>query len=87
MDTDPTECYLEMYRAMRDGRLVEARRCAEELKMLLERGVAPPRYSDVELRAYLASVPSSMLIVKAHSVRLALERNSPVPSATALARK
>ena len=56
MDTDPTECYLEMYWAMRDGRLVEARQRAEELKTLLERGLAPPRYSDVEVRAYLASV-------------------------------
>ena len=56
MDTAPTVCYLEMYWAMRDGRLVEARQRAEELKMLLERGVAPPRYSDVEMRAYLATV-------------------------------
>ncbi len=56
MDADPTECYLEMYWAMRDGRLVEARQRAEELKTLLERGLAPLRYSDVEVRAYLASV-------------------------------
>ena len=56
MDTDPTECYLEMFWAMRDGRLIEARQRAEELKTLLERGLAPPRYSDVEVRAYLASV-------------------------------
>jgi hypothetical protein len=55
MDTDPTACYLEMYWAMRGGRFVEARQRAEQLKTLLERGLAP-RYSDVEVRTYLASV-------------------------------
>ncbi len=56
MEGDPTACYLEMYWAMRDGRLAEARQRAEELKALLEEGRAPPRYSDVEVRSYLASV-------------------------------
>lgn len=29
---DPTECYLQMYWAMRDGKLVEARRYAEKIE-------------------------------------------------------
>jgi hypothetical protein len=56
MDADPTARYLKMYWAMRDGRLAEARQHAEELKLMLDQGIGPPLYSDVEVRAYLASV-------------------------------
>ena len=56
MDTDPTACYLQMYWAVRDGRLVEARQLAEELKLMLDQGIGPPLYSGVEVWSYLASV-------------------------------
>ena len=56
MEIDPTACYLEMYWAMRDGRPAEARRLAELLKKMLDSGIAPLLYSEVEVRAYTASV-------------------------------
>lgn len=54
---DPTDCYLAMYDAMRRGDPVVGRRFALELQAWLEgNGGPPPRYSPLEVRAYLASV-------------------------------
>ncbi len=54
---DPTQCYLEMFAAMRDGDLATARERALALRDWLDRGgFSPPNYSPTEVHAYLASV-------------------------------
>ena len=54
---DPTQCYLEMYEAMRQGDLTTARERALALKDWLDRGgFSPPNYSSTEVRSYLAGV-------------------------------
>jgi hypothetical protein len=54
---DPTQCYLEMFYAMRDGDLVTARERALALRDWLHRGgFSPPNYSPTEVHAYLANV-------------------------------
>ncbi len=54
---DPTQCYLEMYEAMKAGDLHTAREQALALRDWLDRGgFSPPNYSPTEVRAYLASV-------------------------------
>lgn len=54
---DPTQCYLEMYEAMRHGDLATARERALALKSWLDRGgFYPPNYSSTEVRSYLANV-------------------------------
>ncbi|MFV1966866.1 MAG: hypothetical protein ACC628_15685 [Pirellulaceae bacterium] len=54
---DPDESYLQMYRAMRDGDLDEARALALKLKQWLDGGGAYPLfYAEEEVRAYLSSV-------------------------------
>lgn len=54
---DPTQCYLEMYEAMRQGDLATARELAESLRdWLAKDGFYPPNYSRIEVDAYLASV-------------------------------
>ena len=54
---DPTQCYLEMYEAMRAGDLWTARERALALRDWLDRGgFPPPNYSPTEVRAYLANV-------------------------------
>ncbi len=54
---DPTQCYLEIFTAMRDGDLLTARQRALALRDWLDRGgFSPPNYSPTEVRAYLASV-------------------------------
>lgn len=56
MEVDPTVIYLEMYYAMRDGKPALARRLAGTLDAMLQVGVYPSRYSQVEVRAYTTSV-------------------------------
>ena len=54
---DPTQCYLEMFAAMRDGDLATARERALALRDWLDRGgFSPPNSNPTEVRAYLASV-------------------------------
>lgn len=54
---DPTQCYLEMYEAMRTGDLHTARERALALREWLDRGgFPPPNYSLTEVRSYLANV-------------------------------
>jgi hypothetical protein len=54
---DPTQCYLEMYEAMRAGDLITARERALALRNWLSRGgFSPPNYSADEVRAYVANV-------------------------------
>lgn len=54
---DPTQCYLGMFTAMKDGDLFTARERALALRDWLGRGgFSPPNYSPTEVRAYLASV-------------------------------
>jgi hypothetical protein len=54
---DPTQCYLEMMNAMRDGDFVAARERALALRDWLDRGgFYPPKYSTTEVRSYLANV-------------------------------
>ena len=54
---DPTQCYLEMFAAMRDGDLATAHERAWALRDWLDRGgFSPPNYNPTEVRAYLASV-------------------------------
>ncbi len=54
---DPTQCYLEMFAAMREGDLFTARERAVALRDWLDRGgFSPPNYSPTEVRAYLAGV-------------------------------
>lgn len=54
---DPTQCYLEMYEAMKKGDLAAARERALALKEWLDRGgFYPPNYTESEVRGYLANV-------------------------------
>lgn len=54
---DPTQCYLEMYEAMRTGDFATARERALALRRWLENGgFYPPNYSETEVRGYLANV-------------------------------
>ena len=54
---DPTTCYLEMYEAMRDGDHETARERAVALMEWFDRGgFYPPRYSQVEVDAYVRNV-------------------------------
>lgn len=54
---DPTECYLEMYEAMKVKDFATARERAVALRAWLDRGgFYPPRYSQTEVDAYLANV-------------------------------
>lgn len=54
---DPTTVYLEMFEAMNDKDFAAARERAQALKEWLgKEGFYPPRYSRVEVDAYLASV-------------------------------
>jgi len=54
---DPTQCYLEMFEAMRDGDHRTARQRALALKQWLDSGgFYPPRYSETEVFMYLQSV-------------------------------
>jgi hypothetical protein len=54
---DPTQCYLEMFDAMREGDLATARERAEALRDWLESGgFYPPNYSETEVQGYLANV-------------------------------
>ena len=54
---DPTECYLDMYVAMRDGQFSLARRKAVSLKRWLDAGGPwPAFYSREEVTGYLANV-------------------------------
>ncbi len=54
---DPTECYLAMFHAMRDGDFPTARERALELRAWLKRGgFYPPNYTKTEVDGYLANV-------------------------------
>lgn len=54
---DPTQCYLEMYEAMKDGDYATARERALALRRWLDSGgFYPPNYSETEVRGYLANV-------------------------------
>ena len=54
---DPDATYYEMFAAMRDGKLAEARQHALDLREWLDKGgFYPQRYSKQEVDAYLASV-------------------------------
>lgn len=54
---DPTQCYLEMYEAMKEGDFATARERAVALKEWLDRGgFYPPNYTETEVRSYLANV-------------------------------
>jgi len=54
---DPTQCYLEMFEAMRDGNQVTARQRALALKQWLDSGgFYPPRYTKTEVDGYLRNV-------------------------------
>ncbi len=54
---DPTQCYLEMYEAMKEGDLTTARERALALKEWLDRGgFYSPNYTATEVRGYLANV-------------------------------
>jgi hypothetical protein len=54
---DPTACYLSMYEAMKNKDFSEARECALNLRNWLNGGgFYPPRYSEIEVRSYLANV-------------------------------
>lgn len=54
---DPTECYLAMFAAMRDGNLGQAQEHAEALRDWLERGgFYPPNYAKEAVVGYLCSV-------------------------------
>jgi hypothetical protein len=54
---DPTAAYLEMFEAMKDKDFETARERAKAMKEWLGKGgFYPPRYSKVEVDAYLANV-------------------------------
>lgn len=54
---DPTQCYLEMFTAMRDGDFVAARERALALRDWLERGgFYPADFSQSEVRSSLAGI-------------------------------
>lgn len=54
---DPTQCYLEMYEAMKAGDYATARERALALRgWLAKGGFFPPNYSETEVRGYLANV-------------------------------
>jgi len=54
---DPTEVYLGIYYAMRDGRRAEARELALKLKAWFDDGGYPPhRYTEVAVKAYMFGV-------------------------------
>lgn len=54
---DPTQCYLEMYEAMKAGDLHTARERAVALREWFDRGgFPPPNYNPTEVRSYLAKV-------------------------------
>jgi len=54
---DPTQCYLEMFEAMRDGNMETARDRAMALKQWLDLGgFYPPNYTKTEVDAYLRNV-------------------------------
>lgn len=54
---DPTQCYLEMFEAMKQGDFKTARERAIALRDWLDRGgFLPPNYSSTEVRSYLANV-------------------------------
>jgi hypothetical protein len=54
---DPTQCYLEMFDAMREGDLSIARERAVALRDWLDSGgFYPPIYSETEVQCYLSSV-------------------------------
>jgi hypothetical protein len=54
---DPTQCYLEMMDAIRDGELATARERALALRDWLERGgFYPANFGDAEVRSKLADV-------------------------------
>lgn len=54
---DPTACYLEMYQAMRNGEHETARERALALRDWLDHGgFYPPRYTQVEVDAYVRNV-------------------------------
>lgn len=54
---DPTQCYLEMFEAMKAGDFATARERALDLKEWLDRGgFYPPNYTGTEVRGYLANV-------------------------------
>jgi len=54
---DPTEVYLDIYYAMRDGRRVEARELALKLKSWFDDGgYPPPRYTEIAVKAYMFGV-------------------------------
>jgi len=54
---DPTQCYLEMFDAMRNGDFAAARERALALRDWLDRGgFYPPNYTHAEVRGCLANV-------------------------------
>lgn len=54
---DPTEVYLEMFYAMRDGRRPEARRLALKLRDWFDNGgYPPPLYTEIAVKAYMFNV-------------------------------
>jgi hypothetical protein len=54
---DPTQCYLEMMEAMRDGDLTTAHGRALALRDWLERGgFYPPEYNPSEIRTSITDV-------------------------------
>ena len=54
---DPTQCYLEMFEAMKAGDFATARERALALKEWLDKGgFSPPNYTAEEVRGYLANV-------------------------------
>ena len=54
---DPTQCYLEMFEAMKAEDFATARERALALKEWLDRGgFSPPNYTEEEVRGYLANV-------------------------------
>ncbi len=54
---DPTQCYLEMLAAMRDGDLTMARERDLALRGWLESGgFYPPNHAETEVRGHVANV-------------------------------
>ena len=54
---DPTACYLEMYKAMKNKDFEAAREHAQNLRTWLRSGgFYPPNYSQTEVDAYIANV-------------------------------
>ena len=54
---DPTQCYLEMFEAMREGDHATGRDRALALKQWLDSGgFYPPNYTKTEVDAYLQNV-------------------------------